>query len=172
MQYTIFIVPLILISCNEARRTDCNIDEEFKINFENCVKIAEIRASSDSLNIKIDLAQSSKAFACLEALTGVAGNIMQEDVGFGYYSNLNDFERDKKKWLEWFELHKCTINMDSAENKFKERREPLPDYDDPKVMDRILSLWPENYKDSIRQVDSLQRVKYRIDWPTKINQGS
>jgi hypothetical protein len=166
MRITIIALIFLCLGCSKSSKIDCRIDENFKRHFDECLRIAELRASYDSLNNEIDLAQSSKAFSCLEALTGVSGNIVKEDVGWGYYKNIEDFEKDKERWLAWFEKYKCSMNMDSAENKFNKKREPLPDYNDPVVMKRILSLWPENYKDSVRQVDSLQRVKYRIDWPS------
>lgn len=167
MKFKVIVLLFFLFGCKNTNQ-DCIVDVEFKKNFDNCMQIAELMASSDSLNRQIDLVQSSKAFSCLEALTGVSGNLIQDDVGFGYYSSKEDFEKNKNQWQSWFEKNKCSMSMDSAESLFEKYREPLPAYNDPKVMERISQLWPENFKDSVRLVDSLQRIRYKIDWPTII----
>jgi hypothetical protein len=162
----VFITLLSFLGCQKKNQEDCRIDQEFKRNFENCLRIAELRATYEIDNNKLDLTEFSKAFNCLEALTGRKNSASWNDVGFGAYDSIEGFKKDQQVWLDWYEKYKCSITMDSSELIFAKQREPLPNYDDSKVMEKIALLWPENYKDSVRRVDSIQHVKFRIDWPS------
>jgi hypothetical protein len=151
-----------VVACRSDKKSSCEIDLEFKTKFENCIKIAKLRAEVDTIT---DLATMSRAFGCLQVLTGHENSASWDEVGFGMYDNQAVFERDKKIWMDWYEKNKCYMTMDSAQKIFVKNRRALPNYKDPKELEKVISGVPENERDSAIKKDSIIHIKYMIDWP-------
>lgn len=162
MRLIAIIFAIGLFGCSSTKKSPCEIDLEFGKRFDDCILIAKRRVDVDSIT---DLATMSRAFDCLKVLTGHENSASWDEVGFGMYDNQEVFERDKKIWMDWYEKNKCYMTMDSAQKVFKENRIPFPNYDDPKEMELVILRLPENERDSARKKDSIQHVKFMIDWP-------
>src|SRR5688572_13496728 len=149
MRYLISIFTILsLWSCSMDTREKCQIDFDFKRNFDNCVEIAHLRTGNDSRNDLLDISTISRAINCLEILTGSKSKIKWECEGFGLYDDNGDFTYDQATWAQWYEQNKCTITMEKAEAIFIKTREPFPDYDDPKVLKSIASKLDESDRGS------------------------
>jgi hypothetical protein len=160
-----FLVGIIILSCSRNNEKSCTIDQEFKRNFDNCVKIIETRVDPDSINVDISPRDIARAFSCLETLVGKQTKSLDAPADLKGYENMTDFEIDKKVWSAWYEMNKCNATMETAEREFAKYRTPLPNYKDPKVMEMIKERFPENLKDSARSLDSISHVNYSVDWP-------
>jgi len=158
----IILFTLISVAACRSDKKKCKIDLHFKLNFENCIKIAELRADVDTIT---DLATMSRAFDCLHVLTGHENSASWDDVGFGMYDSKEVFERDKKIWMDWYEKNKCYMTMESAQQIFVKNRRVIPNYNDPRELEKVISGVPENERDSAIIKDSIMHINYMIDWP-------
>jgi hypothetical protein len=165
---TCFIFLVICLACTPGPKNECRIDEVFRENFQNSVNIASTRANYQSTGKDLDASAIFRAYSSLKALTGVQSQEISEDGVEGTYVSHDAFIQDSIAWVKWFEDQKCNMTMDSAEKIFASKREPFPNYNDPQVMERIKELWPIHYADSARRVDSLQHIKFSINWPSTI----
>lgn len=160
----------LFVACQTEKKAECKIDPLFKGNFENSIRIVNAQVKSNSLMIVSDNATVFKAYKVLEALTKVESHEQWEHDAEGTYLDAKQFSEDSLAWQNWYEKNKCHITMDSAEVVFSKARKPLPDYDNPKVMAEVAEMWPMDYADSVRKVDSLQRVKFALTWPRLVHE--
>lgn len=160
------VIVSLLIGCNSKKVDECIIDETFKTNFNNCVEIARLR-SIFGPESELDPIAVYRAFKCLEVLTGEKGQVVYEEAYYRYETE-DLYNKDREIWEKWYSDNKCSMTMDKAELMFAAKRDSFPNYNDPKIMESIKDLFPENQRESARSLDSLSIVKYRISWPPLI----
>ena len=110
---------LSLNSCVENRQnSNCEIDFEFKSNFQNCIEIMALRNSGYS----IDFNHTVSANMCLKILTQHRSPIdtsSDDPLYYPYAEDRNFFAEYLTAWSLWFENNKCRMNMKAADSIFR-----------------------------------------------------
>ncbi len=163
MVHFLCLLSLLMLGC--STQNDCKIDLEFKANFDNCIKIAQSSLSEDDPNLHLSMSDMVRAIESLETLTEHKSTIIWSCDAFGVYASEEHFEVDRRRWQNWYQDNKCTITMGLAQQMFNTVRTPLPNYNDPQVLQNIKDKFEESVRDSARYLDSVMHVEFQTDWP-------
>lgn len=115
----IFVILLAFAGCiSSIKETDeqCEIDFEFRSNFQNCIEIMALRQQGYS----IDFEHTARAYRCLEVLTGYKSymNTDSDTPLFYPHSEDNLFLKDLKAWSQWYEQNKCIMSINKSDSIF------------------------------------------------------
>jgi hypothetical protein len=117
---------LVLISCSQKPTDDnkCEIDFEFKSNFQNCINIIAARQSGVYTG-----EPTYDAYYCLSSLTNYK-SLMDMDsdtpLSYPYSDTINYFCQDLEAWMKWYDQNKCDMTMQKALTSLKDQKWPTP----------------------------------------------
>lgn len=97
-----------------ACKSDCEVDRKFEKRFLNSIDILETPYKLFQGPVKVSKFRKSMFF--LIAVTGVEPTGF--DIEYGIYNFQNDFNRDKVKWMDWYEKNKCEMTNFEADSLF------------------------------------------------------
>lgn len=111
------VIGLVLTSC-QGNSTECDINQDFRENFLNCIHVAESTLEGSEYSGLTTVDDVVSANLCLEALTMKKSKMMFREEGFAIYETWEDFKSDKKFWMLWYEKNKCSFSMKKADSIF------------------------------------------------------
>jgi len=157
-------ILVLFICCSNKQTSGCKIDAVFAEEFANCINIVLLRQTAH----KISNNDIYKAYYSLELITGIESNVMTgTDSPFFYNdSSYNLLKKDVFKWSKWYEENKCNITIEDVQNIFAKNTESLPNYNDPKVREKIKLRMVDSSSDYIKR-DSILRIELRPSFPEK-----
>lgn len=136
LKLSLFMLTVFCCSCD----TDCNIDKEFKAEFDNCILLVE---RIHQKGYSSELVTRAYTFECLFAVTGYEGYVdkSNEPHCFYPYSDTIDYIKiDIQRWRKWYELNKCTMTMVKADSLIAKHAKEygIPDLNWPPPADKAV----------------------------------
>lgn len=107
----VFLLSLTLISCSSSKYLEnyCNENLKFKARFFKSIKHVEdytVERTANAYSIKT--VKASDFFKSLDFITKYTKtpypNVFNLQTG---YLSIAEFQKDKKEWVNWYELNKC-----------------------------------------------------------------
>ncbi|MCU0391488.1 MAG: hypothetical protein MUE81_10250 [Thermoflexibacter sp.] len=110
---------------------NCDIDNEFFVNFHNCLLIISLNEIRQ-MEFLIRLPKNTNAYQCISLLTGIKGIADLDEKKAYFYdfknSGRDDVVKDLKYWCEWYNNNKCSMNMEKATAILRKHKLQFPDY--------------------------------------------